>query len=227
MDVLTKKRLKGLALNCSLSFFSLVVSIVFAELLFLRYEKALLSARFIDDRGIVDLRALNYNDTTMPVAKPANEFRILSFGDSFAYSIMSYDYSYSGVAARMSNSAIGRPAVRIVNLGEPATSVNDYMAACRYWSAALHPDAMLFNIFLGNDLLDIAFKYIPPQWVPNRINGELGFNMADGSKRSYVPHRFSLRILDYAYAYYLNYRYASLPVSKEIWLGDFLSSLAT
>jgi hypothetical protein len=215
------KKLQGAMLNGGLLLSSLLVSLVFAEWLFLRYEQAQLAGRFSDDQGIVDLRALNYIDSTIPIAKPADEFRVLSFGDSFAYSIMTYEYSYSGVAATLVNAALGSPRVRIVNLGEPATSVNDYVAACQYWSAALQPEAVLFNIFLGNDLLDIAFQYVPPQWIPNRIHRDLRFHIADGRRRSHVPHKFPLRILDYAYAYYLQYRYASLAVAKEIWLGDF------
>jgi hypothetical protein len=140
--------------------------------------------------------------------KPAQEFRILSFGDSFAYSIMSYEYSYSGVAARSVQAAMPEPRVRIVNLGEPATSLNDYRAAYQYWSSVLHPDAAIFCIFLGNDLLDIAFKYTPPRWTPNRVFADKDFHIADGSKRSHVPHKFPLRIFDYAYAYSVSFLYA-------------------
>jgi hypothetical protein len=214
------QRIVQFLLSSALVLCSVTGALGLAEWLFVKYENARFSAHFVDQGGKVNLRALNYADTVIAVEKPANEFRVLSFGDSFAYSIMAYDYSYSGVAARALNSASGYPVVRIVNLGEPATSVYDYLAACQYWSAALHPDALLFNIFLGNDLLDIAFQYVPSSWVPNRINGELDFHMADGSRRSHVPHRFSLRLLDYAYAYYLQYRYASAPVTKKFWLGD-------
>jgi hypothetical protein len=219
------QRIPPFLLSCALIVCSVTGALALAEWLFVKYENARFSARFVDPQGIVDLRALNYADTIVAVEKPANEFRVLSFGDSFAYSIMTYEYSYSGVAARVVNSALGSPVVRIVNLGEPATSVYDYLAACQYWSATLHPDALLFNIFLGNDLLDIAFKYVPSSWAPNRINGELDFHIADGSRRSHVPHRFALRLLDYAYAHYLHYRYASAPVTKEIWLGDFRIAL--
>jgi len=153
----------------------------------------------------VNLRALNYNDTTLPAAKPADEWRVLSLGDSFAYSIMVSDYSFSGVAARLMNAVTTKPAVRIVNLGEPATSVSDYRAAYQYWSAILHPDAAIFNVFLGNDLLDIAFKYTPPRWTPNKVFSDKDFNIADGSSRSHIPHKFPLRLFDYAYAYALNF----------------------
>jgi len=181
------------------------------------------SARYVDESGVVDLPALNYNDTNIPAEKPANEFRILSFGDSFAYSIMSYDYSYNGVAARMTNSEINHSVVRVINLGEPGTSVNGYMAAYQYWSSVLSPDAVIFNIYLGNDLLDIAFEYVPLKWTPNWINKDLEFRIADGSRGSHIPHKFPLRIWDYLYAYYLSYKYTSVSVPKiEMRVGDHL-----
>lgn len=186
------------------------------EWIFRTYEQARFSVGYADKHGVVDLHALNYNDATVPIVKPANEWRILSFGDSFAYGVTVYDYSYSGVAARLVNAKQTEPRVRIVNLGEPATSVNDYRAACQYWSAILHPDAVIFNIFLGNDISDIAFKYTPPQWMPNSIFNEQNFNIVDGSARSHIPHKFSLRVFDYAYAYSLVFLYTQQPPQLQV-----------
>lgn len=214
MSSVTKRKPSGLVLNCTLSLVAFVVSLLGAELVFRAYERARFSAGYIDEHGVVNLHALNYNDTTVPVVKPTNEWRVLSFGDSFAYSIMVYDYSYSGVAARLANAANIDPLVRIVNLGEPATSVNDYRAAYQYWAAILHPDAAIFNIFLGNDVPDIAFKYIPPQWTLNRVFAEQDFNITDGSARSHIPHKFPLRLFDYAYAYSLAFFYRPQPAQR-------------
>ena len=204
MNFLTKDRLAGFALNCVLFLCALVVSLFCAEGVFLAYERARFSSGYVDEYGIVNLHDLNYNDTILPAVKPADELRILSLGDSFAYSIMVYDYSYSGVAAKLVNTAMTKSAaVRIVNLGEPATSVNDYRAAYQYWAAILQSDAAIFNIFLGNDILDVVFEYTPSQWAPNRVFSEKNFHIADGSARSHIPHKFPLRIFDYAYAYSL------------------------
>ncbi|HJY79806.1 MAG TPA: hypothetical protein VKK81_01800 [Candidatus Binatia bacterium] len=213
---MTKPRLSRFVFNCVLSLFALVISLGCAEWLFLVYERTRFSAGYMDEHGIVDLHALNYNDTTVPVAKPADEWRVLSFGDSFAYSITTYDYSYSGVAAGMVNAAKVGPKVRIVNLGEPATSVNDYRAAYQYWAAILHHDVAIFNIYLGNDLSDIAFKYTPPQWTPNSLFNEQDFNIADGSARSHIPHKFPLRIFDYTYAYSRAFLYAQRATEAKV-----------
>jgi hypothetical protein len=213
VKVFTKKRLSGFALNCAVSLVALGVSLFSAEWIFLAYERARFSSGHIEEHGIVNLHALNYNDTSLPAVKPAEEFRILSLGDSFAYSIMVYDYSYSGVAARTVNTIVTKPTVRIVNLGEPATSVNDYRAAYQYWAAILHPDAAIFNIFLGNDLLDVVSKYTPPHWSPNKVFAEKDFNITDGSARSHIPQKFPLRIFDYAYAYALVFLHAPHSVS--------------
>jgi hypothetical protein len=212
MRVFAKRKLSGLILNCTLSLVAFAVSLLGAEGIFLAYERIRFSSGYVDEHGIVNLQALNYNDTTVPAAKPASEWRVLSLGDSFAYSIMAYDYSYSGVAASTVNAAKIEPKVRIVNLGEPATSVNDYRAAYQYWAAILHPDAAIFNIFLGNDLSDIAFKYTPPSWAPNQVFAEKDFTIADGSTRSHIPHKFPLRFFDYAYAYSLAFFYRPQPV---------------
>jgi hypothetical protein len=117
------------------------LSLAGAEWIFRAYERARFSARYRDEHGVVDLHALNYNDTTVPTRKPPHQWRVLSFGDSFAYSIMVYDYSYSGVAARLANMRKAEPYVRIVNLGEPATSVNNYRAAYQYWALILQHDS--------------------------------------------------------------------------------------
>jgi hypothetical protein len=217
VNVFTKKRLSGFALNCAVSLVALGVSLFSAEWIFLAYERARFSSGYIEEHGIVNLHALNYNDTSLPAVKPAEEFRILSLGDSFAYSIMVYDYSYSGVAARTVNTIVTKPTVKIVNLGEPATSVNDYRAAYQYWAAILHPAAAIFNIFLGNDLLDVVFKYTPPHWSPNKIFAEKDFNITDGSARSHIPQKFPLRIFDYAYAYALVFLHANrlVPVIRS------------
>jgi hypothetical protein len=129
---------------------------------------------------------------------------------------MVYDYSYGGVAARLVNTIKTKPRVRIVNLGEPSTSVNDYRAAYQYWAPILHHDAAIFNIFLGNDLSDIAFKYTPPQWTPNGLFNEKAFNIADGSARSHIPQKFPLRLFDYAYAYSLAFFYAQPPTGAKV-----------
>jgi len=208
----TKQQLTGLALKWSLSVVTLTVSLFCAEWLFLAYERARFSSGYVDEHGIVNLHALNYNDTSLSAAKPADEWRVLSLGDSFTYSVMTYDYSYSGVAAQRVNATIKEKKVRVINLGEPATSVNDYRAAYQHWAAILHPDAAIFNIFLGNDLLDMVFKYTAPHWAPNSVLREKDFNLADGSARSHIPHKFPLRIFDYAYAYsltFLNLRHGS------------------
>ncbi|MBI3801784.1 MAG: hypothetical protein HY268_33045 [Deltaproteobacteria bacterium] len=211
-----RKKVIGFALNCTLSLVVLAVSLAGAEWIFRAYERARFSARHVDGHGIVDLHALNYNDTTVPVVKPPHEWRVLSFGDSFAYSIMVYDYSYSGVAARLVNTIKIEPHVRIVNLGEPSTSVNDYRAAYQYWAPTLQHDAAIFSIFLGNDITDIAFKYTPPHWAPNSLFNEKDFNIADGSARSHVPHKFPLRLFDYAYAYSLAFLYAQPATGAKV-----------
>lgn len=184
---------------------STALSLTLGEVILLQYEETYLSTEMPvpEMTKYVNLSKLNYNDRGVHARKGPDEYRILSFGDSFCYSIMKPSYSYSGRIESYLNEAQASLSFRVVNLGEPATSLNDYMAAYEYWSKVLEHDAALFNIYLGNDLLDIAYHYVPPKWTPNRLYGLLEQSMFDGRLRL-IPRKFPLRMLDYSYATYLS-----------------------
>lgn len=198
---------------------STLVGVLLAEGLTRWAEATLLSARFPEpgSKAVVNLAGLNYNDTYVTPRKPAGEFRILSFGDSYCYSIMRPEHSYSGrIAHYVSENLDGRK-VRVVNLGEPCTSLNDYIQAYEYWSKVLEHDGAVFNIYLGNDLLDVVNGGTPATWQPNRLFMAETRNIADGSPRV-IPRKFPLRVMDFAYAAYLTHtgalRDSGLPGSE-------------
>jgi len=203
--------------NLALAGGSLCIAPLIAELLFVWYEKHFLKGELVIENKLVDLSALNYNESQVPLRKPANEFRILSLGDSFGYTIVKYRFSYHGVAASLLNQALEGVTVRIVNLGEPAISFYQYMKAYRYWGSLLEHDAVIFNIYLGNDLLDVAYRYVPDDAELNHVFGKHNVNLQTGQKRETdgtktqvriekqvikVPRKYPLRIMDYMYAYY-------------------------
>ena len=182
---------------------AVVFSLALGEALLRFYERRALSLADWLNEDPVDLAKLKFNDTQVSRAKPAGEFRLLSFGDSFAYSIMSPRFSYAGLLASDLNQTFQRPKFRVVNLGEGATTVRDYAAAHAFWASRIEHDAALFNIYMGNDILDVAYSYTQPGWTPNHLYLNREYELANGTRKSPVPHKFPLRIFDHLYARYL------------------------
>lgn len=194
---------KKVLLRVLLVLLSLTFSLALGEAALRLYERRTLGLAAWLNEDPVDLGELKFNDTKVSRAKPPGEFRVLSFGDSFAYSIMSPQFSYAGLIATGLNQRPARPKVRVVNLGEGATTVRDYAAAHAFWAERLEHDAALFNIYMGNDLLDVAYSFTKPEWKPNHIYLDKEYELAEGARRSPVPHKFPLRLLDHAYARFL------------------------
>lgn len=182
---------------------SVVLSLALGEGLLRFYERRTLASSPWLDADPLDLAKLKFNDTKISRTKPAGEFRLLSFGDSFAYSIMSPQFSYAGLIARDLNRRLAKPKIRVVNFGEGATTVRDYAAAHAFWAKRIEHDAALFNIYMGNDILDVAYSYTQPNWSPNHLYLDEKYELEAGLKKSPIPHKFPLRLFDYAYAFYL------------------------
>ena len=182
-------------------------SLWLADLGFRAYERNFLVPKLPEPGSDdpVNLAALRYNESWVERGTEAGEFRVLSFGDSFGYSVMEPALSYNGVAERVLQSALPERELRIVNLGEPATGTRQYRESYRYWSEVLEHQAALFMIFIGNDLLDDAYLYTAIEWQPNRAVLEGGNAILDpGNPR--VPRKFPLRMADYAYAWWMSRR---------------------
>lgn len=150
--------------------------------------------------GIIDLQALNYNDGVIPKAKPREEFRILSFGDSFCHATVSSPYSYNGILQQKLLET-GRTA-RVVNLGEPISSIPQYLATMNNWLPQIEHDMILVNIFAVNDLGELIRNDVPEEGPLNQAMGDLFVDSQTGRKRmDHIPRRFPSRLLDYAQAY--------------------------
>jgi hypothetical protein len=50
---------------------------------------------------------------------------------------------------------------------------------------------------MGNDVLDVTYGYVRADWTPNREFIDLDFSQLDGTRRSLIPARHSLRVADY------------------------------
>ena len=195
--------------NLLLFVLSAAVALLIADGLFRVYERSAMAGRPAISDDTIDLAALNYNDTEISRAREAGEFRVLSLGDSFAYTITKYPYSYHGIAAALLGDRLPGRSVRIVNLGQPSISFHQYVEAYRYWSSLIEHDAVVFNIYLGNDILDVAYDHVPERVEVRDAFARFHYSLQTAQIiPARLPRKFPLRMFDYLYAYY------------HIWRGD-------
>jgi len=201
--------LPGPVKNLLLLLVSVTVALLIADGLFRVYERATLIGRPAIADDAIDFAALNYNETVVPRAADANEYRVLSLGDSFAYTITRYPYSYHGIAAGVLDDRLADSTVRIVNLGLPSISFYQYIDAYRYWGPLLEHDAVVFNVYLGNDILDVAYQHVPDRAEVREPFARFHYSLQTAQIiPARLPRKFPLRMFDYLYAYY------------HIWKGD-------
>ncbi len=210
--------MKHLVIGTAFFLVSLAVATATAEVVFRWYERAILTRKPGLGSAEVDLARLGFNDASVPRRKPQGEFRVLSFGDSFALGIVRYPSTYHGVAAKLLRRATGRP-VRIVNLGEGGTTFQHYIQAYRYWAPRLEHDAVIFNTFMGNDLPEA--ETLPPMGdlANAAIHTPMGAEPPELAKPvARVPHRYPLRMLDYLHGHLMALLHPGLargPGSEE------------
>ena len=152
-------------------------------------------------KDIIDLAELKFNDSKIGRGARPEEFRVLSFGDSFAWGPVRYDFTYHAVAAELLNILGKNQTFRFVNLGEPSTSFKQYVRNYRHWGRIIEHDAVLFTVFLGNDLLEVSFGNIPDDRRLNASLKNLSPNIEMHQLSSRIPSRYPLRLLDYAHAW--------------------------
>lgn len=194
-------------LNIALLLLFSLISLVVADRIFILYENTQLVPKLpeIDATDPVNLAALSYNAGLVDRHSPDGTFRILSFGDSFAHSIVDPDLSYNGVLQSKVQEAVADKRITVVNLGEPATGTRQYRAAYDFWSQIFSYQAVLFHIYLGNDVLDDAYVYSSITWEPNAaVVSPTHASLEAGSRL--VPRKFPLRMMDYAFALWMSSR---------------------
>lgn len=188
--------------NIALTIVTLLVCLLLCEGAFRLYEDVVLSDSYNPKGPAIDLAELNYNDSKVAKKKPAGQFRILSFGDSYAYAVVRYPYTYHGVAAKILDTTFPGKTFRLVNFGEPSTSFYQYLQAINTWTGIVQYDAVLVNVFLGNDIAEVGLNIIPDNLPLNQVSRDRAINLQTGRKRrNAVPHAFGLRMFDYVYAY--------------------------
>ena len=188
-------------INASLFIISVLVSLVLFDWAFIKYENAFLlnSSKDIQvsENNTFDLASLGFKEKTVSATKSPNTIRILSIGDSFAYAAVPIPHTYSDVLETLLNQTGDGPDFEVINLGIPGISFLEYLAQFNFWSSRLDFDGVIFNIYTGNDLLDM-------EWLPYSKNEEIRFKNGEFfvGKGSWVPRLYRFRFLDYAKAYY-------------------------
>ncbi len=187
------------------------LSVWLADRVFIAYERSQLVPRLpaIDATGPVNLSALRYNDGWVNRRSDDGEYRILSFGDSFTFSVLDPEWSYNGIVQDRLQAAIQDQKFRVINLGEPATGTRHFRAAHHFWSQIFEHDAVLFHIFLGNDILDDAYLNASMEWAPNIAIFNSDNPILQAGNRL-VPEKFPLRMMDYVYAWWQSERSKSI-----------------
>jgi hypothetical protein len=116
--------------------------------------------------GTYDLEAFGFHSAPVAPEKPDGVFRVLNIGDSFAYAITRKEFTYSAVIENEINGASGTKRIEVVNLGVPSVGFPEYIALYRFWSSRLEHDAVIFNVFAGNDFIDTRYS------LPYRLLGD-------------------------------------------------------
>ncbi len=181
---------------------STILAVGLSELLFRAYEATFLAGEMKIGKHSVDLAGMNFNDTKVPRKRGPEEFRVLSFGDSFGYTTVKYPYSYHAILADGLNELGVGKNVRVVNLGEPSIALYQYIERYRFWSEIIEYDAVLFNVYLGNDIIDVALGHVADDVALNRLLIDMEVNTQTGLPRMRIPRKYGLRMLDYSFAMY-------------------------
>jgi hypothetical protein len=192
------KRLRKILGITLLAAAQIVAACYIVDFVFKKYEKDHVYTYVSKDAPEYSLGKMLLNDHNDVVAKkkPAKEFRVLVFGDSFTYAVTQAQYGFCAVLERRLNEMFPDRRVRVVNLGFPSISFPEYLERFYFWSQALEYDAVIFNVYLGNDFNDVRKTPFDP--------GAFAGNLAELCTRgmvygvySLVPHQYYFRFMDF------------------------------
>jgi hypothetical protein len=188
--------------------FWVALPLAVVELAFREYERRfLITERTLDeDAAVFDLGDLGYVEGPVAARSPVGRFRVLSLGDSFAQSIVEEPYTYASVLERALAARIAHD-VRIINLGRGGTSFAGYLHELDRWGARLDYDAVLVNVFAGNDFSDAGTEIAATVFARGGAREPVATRPTQATVRTgvgtTVPRRHLLRIFDWIHAAWL------------------------
>lgn len=191
------------------------------DFVFRRYEKEHVYSYAKLDAPSYSLETMLLNDQgdVVPKKKPAGEFRVLAIGDSFTFSVTKPEYGLCAAIERQL-AAMGLPrTVRVVNLGFPSISFPEYLERFFFWSQALEYDAVIFNVYLGNDFNDVRNTPYDTAAFNNRLADLCRLGLAYGAY-TLVPHQYPFRFLDFIKAQVLFKLQSDNDLRRLLFLPD-------
>lgn len=204
------KRLKKLVLTVLLVAAQLLLVCWIVDIAFRHYEETSLYHYASKDKATYNLDDFFYNDrkTVLPKKKPAGQFRVLVFGDSFTYAVTQPPHSFCSVLERRLKALGPWKDVRVVNLGFPSISFPQYLEMVYFWTQALEYDAVIFNVYLGNDFNDVRDTPFEPAALRERLAALCAKGLPFG-KETLIPHKYPFRFLDAITARFLDEMYGN------------------
>ena len=168
------------------------------DFVFKKYEKRHVYSYAPLNATSYSLEAMLLNDQGQSVTKKKadKEFRILVFGDSFTYAVTKPEYGFCAVLERKLNALGLDRRFRVVSLGFPSTSFPDYLERFAFWSQAVEYDAVIFNVYLGNDFNDVRETPYNPAAFQEKLAEQCQFGEQYGVY-TLIPHQYPFRFMDF------------------------------
>lgn len=191
-------RLKKIGLTGLIVLIQVLVVCWIVDFAFKKYEAKHLYQYATKDAAAYDLNDFLYHDLGNHITKrkPDGELRILVLGDSFTFAVTSPRLSFCNVLQQRL-SALGLwKSVRVVNLGFPSISFPRYLELFHFWSQALDYDAVIFNVYLGNDFNDVRRDPYDPAAFREILDAACAQGLPYGPN-TLVPHKYPFRFLDF------------------------------
>ncbi len=209
---MTKKN--RLTFKLTLLAISCIGSVTLLDIAFRAYEREYLILELPEGAQRYDLEPVGYNDHEgfLEERKRPGEYRILSFGDSFAQAVTIPRLSYSArLQERLSRAS--DQSVRIVNFGRGGTSFPDYHAQLSLWSERVEFDAVMLNVYAGNDFFEQSpMLTVIGKQAADQPDSVAGLRYGPGVD---IPERFPLRFVDYLWAHYFSFYYAADVANQD------------
>ena len=98
------------------------------------------------------LNSQGFKDVEFTVEKPAQNYRILGIGDSFAFGVVPYQDNYFTLLEQQFQRS-GKT-TEVINMGIPGMGPRDYLSILANEGLKLKPDHVVVTFYVGNDFLD-------------------------------------------------------------------------
>ncbi len=215
------KRLRKIVGYGLLAVVQILLACLVVDVAFRKYENEFVYAHAPRDAASYSLKTMLLNDHGDFIArkKAPDEYRVLVFGDSYAYAVTKPEYGFCAALERRLAAAHPDRRVRVVNLGFPSTSFPQYLEQFYFWTQALEYDAVVFDVYLGNDFNDVRDTPYDPKAFAAALGEQCRLGMAYGPY-TLVPHQYWFRFMDFIKAKILFTLQSNAELRRMLGLPD-------